>query len=273
MPPDLNRINSLQNQRIKDTVKLGKRGERDRRQCTIAEGRRETERALAAGIVPQQAFLCSEILGEARDAVLALLSASNIPRSQIFDTTPQVFAKLAYRDESGGIILVVPYFARQLNELTLGPTPLVLVVEGVEKPGNLGAILRTADAVGVDALIVTAGATDLHNPNTIRAALGASFTVPVVEASATEVQAFLKAQNIRCVATTPAATAVYWDVNLRGPLAILLGSEAHGLSDFWLRASDQQVKLPMRGAIDSLNLSTATAVVLYEALRQRSKAT
>ncbi|MEX1020061.1 MAG: TrmH family RNA methyltransferase [Litorilinea sp.] len=268
---------SLQNQRIKDVIKLNKRAARDQRRVTVVEGWREATRALAAGIVPVEAFLCADLLGENFAPVLHQIYASGIQPASVFNTTPAVFAKLAYRGESGGILLVVPYFSRRLTELHLTATPLLLVIEGAEKPGNLGAILRTADAVGVDAVILVENthddATDLHNPNTIRAALGATFTVPVAAASATATREFLNAHAVRTVATTPDATVTYWDADLRGPLAILLGSEAHGLSDPWLATAHVQVQMPMHGAMDSLNLATATAVMLYESLRQRSRPT
>lgn len=263
------RITSPQNQRIKDVVRLNKRNERDRRRQTLVEGRREATRALAAGICPLQAFLCSELLGQDYAPLVDTLRAAAMTRGAIHDTTPEVFARLAYRGESGGVVLVVPYFDCELSALPLPAVPLLLVVEGVEKPGNLGAILRTADAAGIHGVIITEGATDLHNPNTIRAALGASFTVPVAHAPSAATATFLQDHKIRTIATTPDAALTYWDTDLRGPLAILLGSEAHGLSDFWLQSADACVRLPMHGAIDSLNLSTATAIVIYEALRQR----
>lgn len=266
------RISSLQNSRVKDTIKLNKRGERDRLRQTVVEGERETLRALDAGIQPIAAFLCAEILGPRFDAVLARLLGSGTHPHQIFDTTPPVFAKLAYRGESGGIVLVVPYFSRTLESLVLPANAITLAIEGVEKPGNLGAILRTADATGVHAVIVTDGATDIHNPNTIRAALGASFTVPVAQADRAATAHFMRTKGIHTVATTPDAPSLFWDAQLTGPVAILMGSEAHGLSEFWLEQADERVRVPMHGAMDSLNLSTATAVMLYEVLRQRQDA-
>jgi TrmH family RNA methyltransferase len=263
------RIESLQNKRIKEAVKLGKRNERDRQQRTLVEGRRETERALLAGIRPVEVFICSDILGAEADALVETLNAAGVSTNTLFDTTPAVYAKLAYRSDTGGIIMIVPYFARALRDLTLSPNPLLLVVEGVEKPGNLGAILRTADGAGVDAVIVTNGATDLHNPNTIRAALGACFTVPVAEARNDQTLAYLRSHQIQTVATSPGASRLYWDADYKPATALLLGSEAEGLSPSWLAQADTSVRLPMQGTVDSLNLSTATAIVLYEALRQR----
>jgi RNA methyltransferase, TrmH family len=263
-------ITSPQNQRIKDVVKLGKRGTRDSLRLTVVEGIRECSLALAAGKHPQQVFLCPPILQDAHSSLRDTLLAAGVNPRDIFEVTRDVFAKLAYRGESGGIVLVLPYFARGLQDLHLPTQPLLLVLEGIEKPGNLGAILRTADAAGVHGVIVTAGATDIHNPNAIRASLGAIFTVPVVEASSVEAAAFLHSHQIHMVAATPHAEALYWDINLRDPVAIILGSEAEGLSQAWLDHAQSHVRLPMYGAVDSLNLSTATSVILYEALRQRS---
>lgn len=278
-------ITSLQNQRIKEINKLNKRNERERRRLTVVEGIRESERALEAGIQPVQAFLCSDLLGQHFGPLTDSLRNIGLAPTAIFDTTPPVFAKIAYRGESGGIVLVVPYFSRPLNALLANQTsqqtvtfqpspdltePLLLVLEGVEKPGNLGAILRTADAAGVHGVILTDAGTDIHNPNTIRAALGASFTVPVSQTNQAETAAFLQHHSFHIIATTPEAQGLYWDADLRGPVAILMGSEAQGLSDFWLQHAHARVRLPMYGAVDSLNLSTSTAIVLYEALRQRS---
>ena len=144
------------------------------------------------------------------------------------------------------------------------------VLEGVEKPGNLGGVLRTADAAGVDAILVCGEGTDIYNPNAIRASLGAIFTVPVIAAATPTLIAWLKAQGLALVATTPAATQRYTQVDLTRPVAVIMGSEAEGLSADWLAAADQQVLIPMNGDVDSLNVSVATALLLYEAVRQRN---
>ncbi|HFE66584.1 MAG TPA: RNA methyltransferase, partial [Chloroflexi bacterium] len=187
--------------------------------------------------------------------------------------TPTVFAKMAYRGQSGGLLMVIPYLTRPLNDIPLSPTPFLVVIEGGEKPGNLGAILRTADAAGVDGVIIsedeTRRGTDVHNPNAIRASLGALFSVPVAAAAADEVIAWLRRQFIHVAITTPDATEVYTSVNLSGPIALVMGSEAHGLSAAWFDAADVQLTIPMFGLVDSLNLSVATAVILYEVIRQR----
>lgn len=268
-------ISSLQNQRIKQTVKLNNRRQRDQQQRTLVEGVREVSQALASGLTPYETYICPELLKEAGvEACLALLlELADQGKTELFEVTPAVFEKIAYRGESGGILLVIPYLQVSLANLPLGQPPFVVVVEEVEKPGNLGAILRTADAAGVDGLIVCGDegeGTDIHNPNVIRASLGALFTVPTVATTNGRVQQWLHQQNMPIIAATPEGTRPYTAVDLTGPVAILLGSEAHGLSEEWLRAAHQRVVIPMRGAVDSLNLSVATALLLYEVVRQRS---
>jgi len=263
-------ITSLQNSRIKQLAKLAKRRERDQQRITVVEGLREIRQALAAGVIPVEGYICAELLDEeGRQLVTTLTALAEESDLTLFDVTTAVFAKIAYRGESGGLLLTIPYLDQPLNELPLSATPFIVIIEGVEKPGNLGAILRTADAAGVDAVVVCAGATDLHNPNVVRASLGALFTIPVAEAATTDLIAWLKQQAIPVVAADPAATTYHMAAPLTGPVAIVMGSEAHGLTELWHEAADLRVKIPMRGHVDSLNLSTATAILLYEVVRQR----
>lgn len=265
-------ITSLQNQRIKNVVKLRQRRQRDAQRLTIVEGTREVLRALQQGVVPQEAFICPELVLEA-DAETAVTLLNQLPAITIHEVTPDVFAKMAYREESGGLLLTIPYQEQTLDALLRANQPSFLVViEGAEKPGNLGAILRTADAAGVEGVILAYGAvdsTDLHNPNVVRASLGTIFSVPVVSDSSAHIIHQLQQRGIQIVTTTPAAAARYTAVDLTAPVAIVMGSEAHGLSDEWLNAADQQVMIPMHGIADSLNLSVATALLLYEVVRQR----
>jgi TrmH family RNA methyltransferase len=263
-------ITSLQNNRIKQLAKLTKRRERDQQRLTTVEGVREIGQALAAGVVPLTVYFCSERLDETGQRLLAQLTGlAQTGTTELVEVTTAVFEKIAYRGESGGLLLTIPYVDQPLAQLPLTPNPFLVVVEGVEKPGNLGAILRTADAAGVDAVIVCAGATDLHNPNVVRASLGALFTLPVAEVAGQELIGWLHAQGIQIVAADPAANTYHIAAQLTGPVAIVMGSEADGLSAQWLRAADLTVKIPMRGRVDSLNLSAATAVLLYEVVRQR----
>lgn len=268
-------ISSLQNPRVKNVVRLANRRQRDQQHLTVVEGVREAGQALAAGIIPQEAFWCPD-LAEGVEALGVLAQLQQLARTgqtRLYEVTAAVYAKIAYRGESGGVILVIPYRNQGLADLPLGSPPFVAVIEGAEKPGNVGAILRTADGAGVDALLLAGDArerTDAHNPNVTRASLGASFTVPVVAAETDEIVVWLREHGMAIVATTPAAERVYTAVDLTGPVAIVMGSEALGLGPGWLAAADVRVRIPMAGRIDSLNLSVATALLLYEVVRQRS---
>jgi TrmH family RNA methyltransferase len=264
-------ITSLQNRRIKDLIKLGKHNERERRQVTVVEGERESSHAIAAGIIPIEAYVCMSLLNNHGRMVADQLAHLEARRqTQLFEVTPEVFAKIAYRGDSGGLLLVVPYANHQLHTFT-PPTPaFIAIIEGVEKPGNLGAILRTADAAGVDAVIVTAGVTDIYNPNVVRASLGALFTLPVIESPFDDTLAWLRKHNIQIIAATLEGTHLYTQLDYTLPTAIVMGSEADGLSHQWLAAADSLVTIPMFGKMDSLNLATSTALLLYEVVRQRT---
>ncbi len=264
-------ISSLQNVRIKNLVKLGKRRERDALRVTIVEGTREIGHALAAGVVPVEAYICPELIitAESRALVTACEALARQRRTTLLTVTPAVFAKIAYREDSGGLLLVTPYITCLLDKMPLPANPFFTIIEGVEKPGNLGAILRTADAAGVNGVIVCAGATDVHNPNVVRASLGALFTVPIAEASTEQVIHWLQKHHIRIIAASPDGTCHYTAPDVTGPVAVVMGSEAHGLAPVWLAAADAVVQIPMRGLVDSLNLSAATAILLYEVVRQR----
>ncbi len=268
-------ITSLNNPRIKNVIRLKNRRQRDARSLTVVEGQREAAQALQAGVVPQEAYICPELVTKCDDDNVrgSLRRLAQAGATQLFEVTSPVFKKMAYRGGSGGLLLVIPYLNDTFDDLSGTKNPFLVVIDGVEKPGNLGAILRTADAAGVDGLILTSDegtGTDIHNPNVIRASLGAIFTVPVVEAPVGDAITWLRGQGISIVATTPEADEAYTAVPLKGPIAIVLGSEAFGLGDNWLRSADLQVRIPMHGAVDSLNLSVSTALLLYEVVRQRS---
>ena len=269
-------ITSTQNARIKALNKLSKRRVRDARRVTVVEGVREVARALACGVQPVEAYVCPELASTSEAATLVAqlrqMDADRITR--LYELTPDIYARIAYRGESGGLLIVIPYLEQMLNALPLGRSPFVAVIEGVEKPGNLGAILRTADGAGVDGVIVctTEGqtSTDIHNPNTIRASLGTLFNVPTVEAGTAQTIEWLHKNQIRIIATTPDATKHYTDTDFTRPTAVVMGSEASGLRASWLTAADEQVIIPMYGIADSLNLSISTALLLYEVVRQRT---
>lgn len=264
-------LTSLHNPHVKDVLKLEKRSERSRRRLTLVEGVREVSRALAAGVMPVEAYVCPERVEQAamRAALAQLARLDAERRCRLFTVTPEIFTRLAVREESGGIVLVIPFLDTQLERLPVRTPPFLTVIDRPEKPGNLGAILRTADAAGVDGVIVCGGV-DLHNPNVVRASLGTIFTAPIAEATADVAIAWLRQHGIRLVATTPDAVTPYTAVDLTGPVAILMGSEAEGLSAQWLAAADLRVVIPMFGQADSLNLATATALLLYEVVRQRT---
>jgi TrmH family RNA methyltransferase len=270
-------IDSPANPRIRAALRLRDRRERDATGLTLVDGTRESIRALEAKVAVETAFVCRSLL-HAADArrVEQVLAAHGSPRAasgpwrpvEVVDVTERAFARLAYGDRADGIVLVVRAPATSLDALTLPPDPLVVVTEDVEKPGNVGAILRSADAVGASAVIAVGG-TDLFNPNVIRASVGTVFSMPVATGGASEVKGWLRERGLRIVASRVDAEQLHVDADLRGPLAIVLGSEAAGLSDAWRAADVEAVRLPMAGAADSLNVSAAAAVLLYEAWRHR----
>ena len=262
-------ITSTDNARLKAAVRLRGRRERDRSGLTLIDGVRETARALASGADVREVFVAPAHAtdDEARD-VLASLAASGLP---LIELGEQAFAKLAYGDRVYGVVSVAAMQQRELHDLVLPPDPLVAVLEGVEKPGNLGAIVRSADGAGVSAVIVAGPGTDLFNPNVIRASVATVFSVPVCVASSAEVLGWLRRMEIRIVAARVDAAHDYSEADLRGPVAIALGSEARGLSDAWSELASTSVRLPMLGIGDSLNVSATAAILFYEALRQRRK--
>ncbi|HRE81556.1 MAG TPA: RNA methyltransferase [Opitutaceae bacterium] len=260
-------ITSLQNPRIKQLVKLRDRRPRDEAGVFLIEGYREIRRALEKSIPLQELYFSPQwFLGENEPALLEKAQTSG---ARLFELSREAFAKVAYRERPDGLLAVAPQWRRALSDLVLPAAPFLLVVESIEKPGNLGTILRSADAAGCNAVIVCDAVTDLFNPNVVRASTGVLFSVPCVVASSEEVHAWLKARRIRTIATTPAATTLYSDATLTGPLAVIMGSEQYGLSDFWLREADLPVRIPMAGQADSLNVAMATIITLFEAVRQR----
>ena len=268
-------IESASNPRIKAALRLRERRERDATGLTLVDGGREALRAMEAGAVVESAFVCPPLIAtnEAK-RVAEKLSQSFGPFGaaiEYAEVGDGAFERLAYGDRADGVILVVRAPRAELADLQLPAEPLVVVTEDVEKPGNVGAIIRSADAVGADAVIAVGG-TDLFNPNVIRASVGTVFSMPVAAASAGDTAAWLRGRNVRIVASIVDAGRLHVEADLRGPLAIVLGSEATGLSDAWRTPDVEAVRLPMAGVADSLNVSTAAAVLLYEAWRQRHAA-
>jgi TrmH family RNA methyltransferase len=273
MPGKAPIIDSPTNPRIREALRLRDRRQRDETGLTLVDGGRESLRAMEAGAVIETAFICAARIGsnEAR-RVAEKVRQSFEPFGasiEVLDVSERAFDRLAYGDRADGVVLVVRSPGTRLEDLVLPASPLVVVTEDVEKPGNVGAILRSADGVGASAVVVVGG-TDLYNPNVIRASVGTVFSVPIGTASgAGVVVAWLRAAGVRIVATRVDATLLHVDADLTGPVAIVLGNEANGLSDAWLVPDVEAVRLPMLGAADSLNVSAAGAVLLYEAWRQR----
>ncbi len=276
MGPPPEKITSLQNPRVKTLVKLRERRERDEAGVFFIEGYREVRRALEKKVRLAELYFCPEwFLGENEPA---LINQAQQAGAQLFELSKEAFAKVAYRERPDGLLAVAPQWKKSLADLNVAGVAdpgqeipaFLLVVEAIEKPGNLGTILRSADAAGCDAVIVCDPVTDIFNPNVVRASTGVLFSVPVVVADSATVHAFLREKGIRIVATTPDTPNLYTQTDLRGPLAIVMGSEQFGLSDFWLKESDLLVRIPMAGQADSLNVAMATIITLFEAVRQRN---
>lgn len=259
-------ISSLQNPRVKEAVALRERRAREKSGLMLVEGYHELALAIRAEMVPTTVFYCPERL---RSEEVPLLEHFHATRTPLLEVTMAVLGKLAYRENPDAWLAIAPIPKRQLCDLLLPEQALVLIAESIEKPGNLGAILRSADAAGADALILCDRATDLYNPNVVRASKGTIFRVPVVEASSLETLAYLRERGIFVAAATPAGTIDYWDVDLQGGVAIAVGTEKEGLSNLWLEGADARVTVPMCGAVNSLNVAQALTLILFEARRQR----
>ncbi|MFA5689366.1 MAG: RNA methyltransferase [Kiritimatiellales bacterium] len=260
----MEQITSVQNLRVKRIAKLQRKAAARRTEkLTVIEGIREVQRAVENGWVPAELWLCHEL---GNTAITARFPATNI-----FECPPAVFDKITYRENPDGVLAVGPLVGQTLEELELPEIPLILVAEGLEKPGNLGALLRSADGAGADAVIVCNPATDLNNPNVIRASVGTLFYLPVAEATAEETVEFLRRKNITVFAALPAAEKIYTACDFTKPAAIVVGAEDTGLTDLWKNPAAEKIKIPMCGKNDSLNVSVSAAILLYEAVRQRRR--
>ncbi len=257
------KITSAQNPKIKSLLALEKPRERRKQQAFVIEGRKEIGLAVEAGYTITNLFFCEEIISLPEVSKLLRDEKLLIPVSKV------VFDKIAVRENSGGMLAVAEQKPHTLEQLKLSNNPLVLVLESVEKPGNLGAILRTADAAGVDAVVICDPQTDFYNPNVIRSSIGCVFTKQVASATSEETIAWLKKNNIAIYCTYLKASKAYHLTDYTRPSAIVMGTEATGLSDVWVQNADANIIIPMQGKIDSMNVSTATAVVVFEAKRQR----
>lgn len=253
-------IESAQNPKIKSLINLQqKSADRKSQGLFVVEGRRELEHCLEAHFQIETVFYCPELSG-----TLPPLSTHSS-----YQVSRRVYEKIAYRGGTEGIIAIVRSRSMGLSDLTLPASPLIVVLESVEKPGNLGAILRSADAAGADAVIVCDPLTDLYNPNLIRSSIGAIFSVPCVACSSEECIQYLKANGIRILTAQLQDSRLYYDTDMRCGTALVMGTEATGLSQQWRRAADAHIRIPMLGKLDSLNVSVSAAILLFEAVRQR----
>lgn len=260
-------ITSAHNDAIKHLVRLRDRRHRDREQLTLLEGYRELTRAREYGMELVECFFSPEhFLGVNEYPLLETIAASGV---RVVRIAPQLLEKVSYRDRPEGLLATAKMRRHTIAEMPVVKNGLYLVAEAVEKPGNLGSMLRSADAAGATGLIICDRSTDLYNPNVIRASTGAIFSVPLAESDNAGTLAWLREHNIAVCATTPHTEMIHTAADLTGPVAILMGTEQTGLTDFWLDAADIRVRIPMLGRIDSLNVAAATTILLYEAARQR----
>lgn len=285
-------ISSASNPKIKKLLSLQQKSSERRESARfVVEGLREILHCEEAGYQIDSLFVCPDILGSGLDTVLGtMLGAStglgthysgssdgdaghrsNAARVRVFELTRELYEKVAYRGGTEGIIAEVVYKERKLNDLKLPDNALVVVIEGVEKPGNIGAILRSCDAAKADALIICDPRTDIYNPNLIRASIGAVFTVPCAVDSSSETIEFLQRHHFQILTAQLQDSSLYYDCDMQSSTAIVMGTEDKGLSPIWRQAASAHIRIPMLGHLDSLNVSVATAVLLFEALRQRQK--
>ncbi|NGX34412.1 MAG: 23S rRNA (uridine(2479)-2'-O)-methyltransferase [Candidatus Anoxychlamydiales bacterium] len=264
-------ITSNKNEKIKKIIKLRNKNKRDKYSLFLIEGYKELLRASKSKIKIESLFICEEFF--LKDNEYTLIEEIRNKNSSIYDCTKEVFEKISYRDRPDGLIAIAKSFKNDLENLKKlienKKNPLIVVLEGIEKPGNLGTIIRTAAAAGVDAIIVTDPKTDIFNPNVVRASIGTLFTTPIYVEDSKKVISFLNENKINIISATPHAKINYTDVDLKKGVAIAFGTEQVGLSDIFMKNSNHLVKIPMFGDIDSLNVAQSTTILLYEAIRQR----
>lgn len=283
-------ITSAQNRKVKELLTLVEKSKaRSAAGLFVVEGQRELGHCLDAGFIPETLFICGEVMAiqnnavngaktghlaeniegkDGLDALIAKAEALN-PRLGVVQIPAFLYEKVAYRGSTEGIIAEVHSVPRSLENLRLGERPLVMVLESVEKPGNLGAVLRSADAAGADAVIVCDPLTDIWNPNLIRSSVGAVFSVPVAVCTSADAIAFLKERGIHILTAQLQDSEWYYDTDMTGATALVMGTESTGLTQAWRDSADAHIKIPMLGRLDSLNVSVSAAVLLYEAVRQR----
>ena len=259
-------VTSAQNAKFKNLLLLQEKSKARREQgLFVVEGRRELQHCLEGGYEVKTLFICPEIAGQAGIDI----SDTRLDRASQIEIPLALYRKAAYRESTEGIIAEVAYKSLTLEDLQLPENPLVVVLESVEKPGNLGAVLRSADAAGAHAVLVCDPLTDLYNPNLIRASIGAVFTVPTVAVSSARAISWLKERGIKILTAQLQDSSLYYDTPMQGGVALVMGTESTGLTQIWREAADAHIRIPMLGRLDSLNVSVSTAILLYEAVRQR----
>ena len=264
-------VTSAQNPKIKELLALQEKSKlRREKGLFVVEGRRELEHCLNAGYRARTLFVCGEIIAAEELEHIVGLAEKNTDRLNIIQLPYHLYEKVAYRGGTEGVIAIVEVRSRGLEDLKLSGEPLVVVLEGVEKPGNLGAILRSVDAAGADAMIICDPLTDLYNPNLIRSSIGAVFTRQVATASSEEAIVWLKERGIKILTAQLQDSEWYYNTPMTEGTALVMGTEATGLTDIWRKAADAHIKIPMMGELDSLNVSVSTAILLFEAVRQRN---
>ena len=263
-------LTSAQNPKIKRLLALQKDSSL-RRECGlfVVEGKREFSHCLSAGFIPDTVFICPEIFGESVFGGQAPVGSAKNEQCKVFEVSKEVYDKVAYRGGTEGIIAEMRARNLGLKDLELKENPLIVVLESVEKPGNLGAVLRSADAAGADALLVCDPLTDIYNPNVIRASIGAVFTVPTVACRTADAIPWLQRRGIRILTAQLQDSSPYYDCDMRSGTALVMGTESTGLSDAWRRAASAHIRIPMLGRLDSLNVSVSASILLFEAVRQR----
>lgn len=260
-------IESTQNKRVKKVLKLRRQRTRNQQQETIIEGFRAVRRAVENDYPLAELHICPSLfLGENEVELIALVEQTG---ATVLEVAELPFKKMTYVERPDGLLAVAPQVRKRLRDHDAFGKGFFIIAESIERPGNLGAIMRSADAAGVDGMIVCEAHTDTFNPDVIRASVGTIFSVPILEAATDEAIAWCREYGIRILATSPQANAVYTDVNMLNPVAIVVGAEKYGLSRIWLDHADIQVQIPMFGQADSLNVATATTLLLYEVVRQR----
>lgn len=270
-------VTSAQNPKIKELLALQEKSRlRREKNLFVVEGKRELGQCLDAGYLVRTLFTCPEICSEQDIEEISekILVQGPLPgqcEPSLIEIPAALYEKVAYRGSTEGLIAETVIRPFGLQDLRVGENPLIVVLESVEKPGNLGAVLRSADSAGADAVIVCDPLTDLYNPNLIRASIGAVFSVPTVTAGSQETIDWLKARNIRILTAQLQDSGLYYDTDMTAGTAIVMGTESTGLTDIWRKNADRHIRIPMLGKLDSLNVSVSAAILLYEAVRQRNR--